>query len=137
MLEALTKKLKSAGYKLTAPRLGILRVFAQSQGRPMSAEDIFAQLEPRNECRCDLASIYRTLNLLEFTKIIRQSDVFGGVAHYELAGEHRHHIICRSCHKTEPLKLCQLKEQEKQFARLGYREISHRLEFSGLCPTCA
>ena len=47
-----------------------------------------------------MASIYRTLELLDKLRLTRRVDAAEGVARYEPvgpSGEHHHHIVCESC----------------------------------------
>jgi Fur family ferric uptake transcriptional regulator len=53
-------------------------------------------------------------------------------------GHHHHHyLICRTCHKVEPLDECVVERFEDQIAKeRGYAGISHSLQLSGVCPSC-
>jgi Fe2+ or Zn2+ uptake regulation protein len=136
-LEALFKELKRNKLKLTEPRKLIVAALFENHG-PFGAEDLHEKFL-KNEC--DLATVYRTLTSLEQAKVINRCDFGDGVARYELAehdhGHHHHHLICNDCKKVEVIDHCEIDQTIDRFAKKrGYKEISHRLEFFGVCPTC-
>ena len=49
---------------------------------------------------------------------------------------HHHHLICRICQKVETLDLCVVDALERLVKQRGYAEITHQLEFFGICPDC-
>ena len=53
-------------------------------------------------------------------------------------GHHHHHyLICRTCHKVEPISDCVVERFEDQIAKeRGYAGLSHSLQLSGVCPAC-
>jgi Fur family ferric uptake transcriptional regulator len=53
-------------------------------------------------------------------------------------GHHHHHyLICRTCHKVEPIDECVVERFEDQIAKeRGYAGLSHSLQLSGVCPAC-
>jgi Fur family ferric uptake transcriptional regulator len=61
---------------------------------------------------------------------------------YELAenqagDHHHHHLICKVCQRVEPVDACAVSKLEKNIvAEYGYADVSHRLEFFGVCPQC-
>ena len=90
---------------------------------------------------CDLATIYRSMHMLEGMGMVKRYDFGDGIARFELVAEgeddHHHHLICRECSKIVEIDECFPSEFEAQIAAAsGYREVSHKLEFFGVCPTC-
>ena len=134
----LVQILKETGHRITKGRLAVLDVLLKKGRAPISAEIIYKEIKKNKKISCDLASVYRTLAVLFEQGAIQKSDVFGGVQHYELADKgHRHHIVCQKCKRIDPIDFCLVKGQEQVLVKLGYQKIHHRLEFSGLCPSCA
>jgi Fe2+ or Zn2+ uptake regulation protein len=88
----------------------------------------------------DLVTVYRNLPVFETSGIICRSDFSDETARFVLASaehrHHHHHIVCRSCHRVEAVDFCAIKGQEKILTKLGFRDIHHRLEFSGICRAC-
>ena len=135
-LHGALERLKGAGHKLTKPRLSLLEAIARAHG-PFSAEELSGQ-------DCDLVTVYRSLSTFAEVGILARIDLGDGILRYELvdpAGHHHHHIVCTLCQKVEPLETCGLEIEEERLRELGYlagyQNVSHRLEFFGICPECA
>lgn len=136
-LADLTGRLRRQARKVTAPRQAILDVL-RLQRRPLSNKEIFAAL-PRGTG--DLATVYRCLHLLERLGMVKRFDFGDGVARFELLREgddgHHHHLICRRCAVVVELEECFGAEVERSLAAAsGFTQITHTLEFFGLCPRC-
>jgi Fur family ferric uptake transcriptional regulator len=135
-LPELTARLRRNSRKVTGARQAILA--ALRQGHPMSSKEIFAAL-PRGDC--DLATVYRSLHLLENMGMVKRFDFGDGVARFELLGEgddgHHHHLVCIRCSDVVEIEECFTHEiEEKIVARSGFKSVTHRLEFFGICPKC-
>lgn len=136
-LPDLAQKLRGRARKLTAPRQAILEVLRQ-QPRPLSIKEIFGALPPDD---CDLATVYRSMHLLESMRIVKRFDFGDGVARFELLAEgddgHHHHLVCTNCSDIVELEECFPAALEKNIAaRSGFKSVTHKLEFFGLCPRC-
>ena len=136
-LPDLAQKLRRGDRKLTGPRQAILDVL-QRQRRPLSIKEIFAAL-PAGDC--DLATVYRSMHLLEGLHIVKRFDLGDGVARFELLTEgddgHHHHLVCTNCSDIVELQECFPEALEKNIAsRSGFKDVTHKLEFFGLCPRC-
>ena len=129
--------LRSRGFKATPGRLALLSALAESS-RPLSTPDIVKKLGKRS----DQSTVYRGLDSLSDTGLIRRVDMQHAHAHYELAigTDHHHHIICRTCHKTEDIHDCEIVSPERSVLKHShlFADIeSHALEFFGTCNDCA
>lgn len=135
-LPELGARLRRQARKLTGPRQAILAVLHR-QSHPMSNKQIHAALG-RGEC--DLATVYRAMWLLENLGLVLRSDFGDGVARYELRrdGEtHHHHLVCTHCAAVVEVEGCCAGEWEQLVAaRNGYKAVTHRLGFFGVCPAC-
>ena len=75
----------------------------------MTNKDIFAALPSG---RCDLATIYRAMHLLEgMGMVVKRFPDFGdGAARFELVGEgddgHHHHLVCTRCAEVIEIEEC-------------------------------
>jgi len=130
--------LRDAGLKITKPRLAILDVLIREHG-PFTAEELFARLsQPRGGSPCNVVTIYRCLAKFESLGLINRCDFGDGSIRYELRARdhHHHHIICRSCKKVESLPKCPVEDRSIQIPKMGFKDVSHRLEFFGVCPDC-
>jgi Fur family transcriptional regulator, ferric uptake regulator len=136
-LPALTDQLRRKSRKITAPRQAILDILRRHP-HPMSNKEIFAALPVGD---CDLATVYRCLHLLENMQMVKRFDLGDGVARFELLGEgddgHHHHLICTRCAAVVEIEECFTRELEERMAeRNGFKAITHKLEFFGICPQC-
>lgn len=126
--------LKDAGLKVTRSRQALLEALSDGHG-PFTPEQIFSKLPPSV---CDLVTVYRTLATFEEKGLVRRCEFGDGKARYELehSDHHHHHLVCRICHAVKPLDPCSLDALEQNLKSSGYQDISHRLEFFGVCPRC-
>jgi Fur family ferric uptake transcriptional regulator len=135
-LNELIQNLRESGLRVTEPRIAILRALLEKHG-PFTVEEIHIHVTKKV---CDLATIYRTLGSLEKTGLIKRCEFGDGSARYELAGHenhhHHHHVICKKCRKVEVLDDCELEEIDSFAKKRGFTDISHSLEFFGICPNC-
>jgi len=139
-LKGAIEKIRQSEYKLTRARQVILETIFLQKG-PFSANDLNTRLGKRSrKGTADVVTIYRNLSVFEEIGIISRCDFSDSEVMYEvLVGDqaHHHHIVCRVCHHVESLDFCIIEAQEQALKQLGYHELNHRLEFSGICPKCA
>ena len=136
-LPELTEQLRRKSCRVTGPRQAILEILRRHP-HPLSSREIFAAL-PKGEG--DLATVYRSLHLLEEMQMVKRFDLGDGLARFELlaAGDdgHHHHLVCTRCAKVVEIEECFTTEfEEKIAAKNGFKSITHKLEFFGVCPRC-
>lgn len=135
-LTDLTQRLRGESRKITGPRQAILELLRR-QEHPITTREIFAAL-PKGEC--DLATVYRSMHLLEKMGMVQRFDFGDGSTRFELVADnhdHHHHLICRSCARVVEITDCFPPDLEQKIAKqAGFKKISHRLEFFGVCPDC-
>lgn len=121
--------------RITRPRKAILETLFAQEG-PVTIEDIHRQLESG---LCDLATVYRCLAAFEKLNLVRRCHFHDGTSLYEidLGPDHHHHIVCTACNKVEALDFCVVEGLERLVRDRGYRDVSHMLEFFGVCGDCA
>jgi len=73
--------------------------------------------------------------------MVKRFDFGDGAARFELIGEnddgHHHHLVCTNCSEVVEIKECFPEKIEKRVAaKNGFKAVTHRLEFFGLCPDC-
>lgn len=136
-LESFLEKLKLSGKRITSQRktmvLEILRF-----DTPFSAEELFFSLKKTD---IDLATIYRSISVFIEMGVLIKVDFSDGVSRYEYSPDnghhHHHHIVCTDCKSVERVKICLVEKQEKEIEKMGYSQVSHKLEFFGLCKSCS
>lgn len=135
-LDKWIERLQSTKLKLTTPRHVILE-FLHKQSHPATNREIYNGIS--NDC--DLASVYRTINLFIKIGFVHQFDFGDGIARFELIepglDSHHHHIICNDCSKVIEIDHCFPESLTKTISKhTGFSQIKHKLEFFGLCPNC-
>jgi Fur family ferric uptake transcriptional regulator len=125
-------------YKLTEPRKEIIRILNESN-KPLSVQEIHQQF---SDTKADLASVYRTVNLLCELGVITKLDFYEKLYRYELSdvfAPHHHHLICKKCGSIENVfDQCLPQELEEKIRQnSGFKVESHVLEFYGVCRACA
>jgi len=136
-MSALTSRLRRHSRKITSPRQAVLEIL-RKHPHPLTNKEIFAAM-PKN--RCDLATIYRTLDMLEKMGAVKRFDFGDGAARFELVGEgdsgHHHHLVCTRCSTIVEIEECFLREIESRLAAAnGFTAVTHKLEFFGICSRC-
>lgn len=133
-LEDALDTLRKHHLRITRPRKAILQVLLTRE-TPTTIEELHHELEPG---LCDLATVYRCLAAFEKLNLVRRCHFHDGTSLYEinLGSEHHHHIVCTSCQKVEALDFCVVEGLERLIRERGYRNVSHMLEFFGVCSDC-
>jgi Fur family ferric uptake transcriptional regulator len=130
--------LQTLGYRLTPQRQLVWDALRRSGGH-VTAEDLCAAIQ-HTIPGFNIASVYRTLELLERIGMVRTSHLGDGRRTYELdegSGGH-HHLVCESCHTTThfgPEPVAALRRQLE--SDYGYRFDDLELVVFGRCPKCA
>ena len=87
-----------------------------------------------------LASIYRTLELLDRLHLARRVDAAEGVARYEPvdpSGEHHHHLVCARCGEVTAFEDNELERTIERLAeRVDFTIDAHEVTLRGACPAC-
>jgi len=89
-----SNELRKVGLKVTHPRTRILEILEDSEGRHLTAEDIFRELKDADDS-IGLATVYRVLTQFESAGLVMKHNFEGGQAVYELdRGGHHDHMVC-------------------------------------------
>lgn len=125
------------GLKNTKNRQLVLASLRQADS-PLTAEDIYLQLKVV-DASISLSTVYRILDIfVEKELALKASVAKDNAAMYELNDRaHKHHLVCVSCKKIQPVYNCPLDDFEKNVAKeTDYSITGHRLEIYGYCPEC-
>jgi Fur family ferric uptake transcriptional regulator len=132
------RRLAEAGHRSSAPRAEVIDAIAEL-GCAVTARDIHERLRARDS-GIGLASIYRTLELLDRLRLVQRCGVGEGVARYEPAlptGEHHHHLVCDSCGSVTAFADEDLERAiEHLAARFAHSVDGHDVTLRGECPDC-
>ena len=79
-----------------------------------------------------IATVYRTVKLLEEAGIIERLEFGDGRARYEEAGEHHEHLVDLETGEVIEFYHAELEALKEQVAHeMGYELVDHRLELFG------
>lgn len=133
------RTLAAAGYRSSEPRQTVIEAMA-GRGCSVTAREI-ADVLRDEDSRIGLASIYRTLDLLDRTGLVQRFEVGEGSARYEPAypsGEHHHHIVCDSCGSVTAFEDEALEQAiERLSERVNHSVNAHDVTLHGECPACS
>ena len=138
-VEFATARLKSAGLRITQPRLAILAELAR-QPQPVSIENLHDHLGANT---CDLVTVYRCMAAFEEIGLVRRAFFHNGTALYEinLGQPTRYHVVCKATNRVEELDSeisaelnRTLQQIEEKLRAHGYEAVSHIVEFFGIAP---
>lgn len=119
------------GLKMTGQRRVIARVLSEAEDHP-DVEELYRRAVSL-DARISVATVYRTVRLLEEKGILERRDFGGGRARYEATedGDHYHLI------DVDTGKVVEFEDAEhtalmhRIAARMGFDLVSHRLELFG------
>lgn len=137
-LQSVKENLKKKGYKLTGPRLAILKYLLRKKGHH-SIMDIYEKMRMKND-RIGIATIYRTVDLFLELGIVRVLTINNSKPCFEInwPGDHHHHLICKGCGRIIEFGSCNFIQIVGEIERVTrFRVKEHTLEAYGLCPKCA
>jgi Fur family ferric uptake transcriptional regulator len=138
-VEVATAKLKSAGLRITRPRITILTALNRCT-KPTSIEQLHTDLGPG---KCDLVTVYRCMAAFEEIGLVRRVFFHNGTALYELnlGQPPRYHVVCKATDGVEELDPetsaelgRSLGQIENHLRARGYVNVGHIVEFFGVSP---
>jgi Fur family ferric uptake transcriptional regulator len=119
------------GLKMTGQRRVISQVLSEADDHP-DVEEVHrraVQIDPR----ISIATVYRTMRLLEDAQVIERVDLGDGRARYEEATADHHHLIDTRTGRIIEFASPELEAMKERIAHeLGYKIVGHRLEIYGV-----
>ncbi|MBI2874368.1 MAG: transcriptional repressor [Firmicutes bacterium] len=138
-LRQLEELLLHNDYRFTPQRRAIIEVFFDDGSGHLSAEDIYHQVRDKLP-DVGLATVYRTLDILENLNVLHKLNFGDGRFRYEINQEglhHHHHLVCLQCGQVSEVKTDLLNDLEEKIAREhGFNIVDHSLKFYGHCAAC-
>ena len=138
MNDSIEEKCISRGIKLTEQRRVIAKVMSESKENYGEYDhpdvDELYQRVTKIDPRISIATVYRTVKILEEAGIITKHDFKGGKARYEEIREshHDHLIDVKTGHIIE-FTDSDIQDLQKKIAeKYGYDLIDHKLELYGI-----
>lgn len=121
-------ELRKAGLKVTHPRMRILEILENLDGKHVTAEDIYRHLL-EHEDDIGLATVYRVLTQFEAAGLVLKHNFEGGQAVYELdRGKHHDHMIDVESGKVIEFTSEEIERLQHEIAaKHGYQIEDHSL----------
>jgi Fur family ferric uptake transcriptional regulator len=126
--------LRDKGLKTTQQREAIVDAFLSTSGH-VALEDLL-ELARHTHPGVGLATVYRTVKLLEEAGLAATRHFESGHTLYEVAQgrAHHDHLICQQCGYIVEFESDEIERlQETTARRMGFNVLRHRHELFGLC----
>ena len=137
--------IRNRGLRMTIPRQLVAEVLQSAEGY-LSADEIYMRIK-EDYPAIGLATVYRTLELLNEMGIVNRYNFGDGCARYitaeDQSSEHHHQLVCENCFRV--IRYSDFMEDEQELYRRveavlserhGFEIKRHIVQFYGLCPDC-
>ena len=129
-MDSLIDKAVKNGVRMTQQRKIIISVFEKSDDHP--DVDTLYRRANNIDSSISLATVYRTVGILEGANVIDKLDIGDGKARYEASGEHHEHLVDIDTNEIHEFHHAELEALKVKIARdMGYELVHHRLELYG------
>ncbi|RME97175.1 MAG: transcriptional repressor [Chloroflexi bacterium] len=132
----LIAELQARGMRVTPQRAIIFEVIERLSGH-ITAEEIFSEVQQINPY-ISLATVYRTLELLQELNLITPTNLGGSQTHFAMQGHGaHHHLVCQKCGGIEDFSDDLLETLRTQLeTRYGFSAQINHFSIFGLCRAC-
>ncbi|MDD9900732.1 MAG: Fur family transcriptional regulator [Alphaproteobacteria bacterium] len=133
-MSRLLQKCADVGLKMTEQRKVILKVLEESDDHP--SVETLCERAKQVDASVSIATVYRTLGLLDNLGLVIKHDFGGSTARFEIKSEHdhdhHHHLIDTETGDIIEFQDDKLEELIHAIAeRLGYEVVDHTFELFG------
>ena len=130
MSDTLLSRCLAKNIRMTSQRQIIIQVIEESDDHPDVDQLYLRSVELDNTI--SIATVYRTVKLLEEAGLIERLEFGDGRSRYEEAGEHHEHLVDIETGEVHEFYNEELETLKTEIAReMGYELIEHRLELYG------
>jgi len=130
--------LKKNSLKFTIQREVILETLYNSDEHltPESLHHLIQDKFP--DLKTGIATVYRTLSLLEDSNMVTSLSFGAQGKKYELGAKHHHdHLICTECGNITEFVDEEIENRQHNIANeLGFKMMDHSMQIYGICPIC-
>ena len=129
-MTSLEQRCADSGLKMTGQRRTILQILDTAADHP-SVEDLYERAKAVDSS-ISMATVYRTLNLLDELGVVVRHEFKENFARYELNTDHHHHLIDIETGAVVEFQDPEIEKMKEAIARrLGYDLVECRLELYG------
>ena len=130
MSDTLLSRCLAKNIRMTSQRQIIIQVIEESDDHPDVDQLYLRSVEFDNTI--SIATVYRTVKLLEEAGLIERLEFGDGRSRYEEAGEHHEHLVDIETGEVHEFYNEELETLKTEIARgMGFDLIDHRLELYG------
>ena len=130
MTQTLLDKCVKRNIRMTAQRQIIIKVIEGSDDHP-DVDQLYIRSVAQDDT-ISIATVYRTVKLLEEVGVIERIEFGDGRARYEESGEHHEHLVDVETGDVIEFYHAELEALKEKVAReMGYELVDHRLELFG------
>jgi len=129
--------LASQKLKLTSERVALVREIFSTHYH-FEADELLFKMKEKN-VKISRATIYRTLELLVRSGLVRRVHLGEDHYHYEYVSgnSHHDHLICTACGTVIEFHDPELEERQREICeRKKFTPTFHNLQILGLCDSC-
>jgi len=138
LLSDFKQLLRDNGLKFTIQREVILEMLYSCDEHltPESLHHLIQEKHP--ELNTGIATVYRTLSLLEDSEMVTSLSFGAQGKKYELGSkDHHDHIICTKCGSISEFMDDDIETRQKKIAEeLGFLMQEHSMQIYGICQPC-
>lgn len=123
--------LRDAGLRVTQQRMAVITILVAAKDHP-TVEDVYEQARPMDDT-VSLATVYRTMSVLESAGLIRKLTFEDAPARYEMTPQRDHdHMIDVDTGELIEIPGQEMDELRRRIAaKLGYDIVSHQMILRG------
>ena len=138
VLNDFKKLLRANKLKYTKQRELILEIIYNNSGH-FTPEDIYNLIKKSYpEVKLGIATVYRTLTLLEESNIVSSLSFGAQGKKYEFGlGEHHDHLVCLECGGIEEFFDETIEKLQEEIAKkFNFKMTNHIMKITGTCSAC-
>ena len=139
IMDEFKKALRENGLKYTKQREVLLEILYNSD-RHFTPEALHAEVKAKYpKLNVGIATVYRTLNLLEDSGMATSISFGAQGKKFELAHrDHHDHLICKNCNKIVEFEDHSIEKKQVNIAKAnGFTLTGHLMQLYGICNDCA
>jgi Fur family ferric uptake transcriptional regulator len=138
LLKEFQKILKANSLKFTKQREAILSTLYNNP-QHFTSENLYLLVKEKHpDLNIGIATVYRTLSLLEENGLVSSISLGTQGKKFEMANKpHHDHLICTMCGKIVEFENEQIEKLQKQIAEEnGFVLTDHLMQLYGICSEC-
>lgn len=138
LLETFKQLLKGSSLKFTKQRELVVKILYENDGH-FTPEDLYNLIKSNHpDINIGIATIYRTLALLEESGIVNSISFGSKGKKYEMGlKEHHDHLICIECNRLIEFQDGIIERRQEEIAKkFNFKMTDHTMNITGICEAC-